>query len=156
MHQVEGNSNRGSLCRIHFKLIRLSRFPLILSFNLKDRLNTKGHVWPDFKTPQKRWAKNTPLCVVLSSLFPAFGYVVRHSLLELIYYFKFKECSLYLYLSFFSIIHLYVDSDIFSDNLPNAPYKWERIALILIHLNRYNIYILGILQPKIRFNITNI
>lgn len=57
---------------------------------------------------------------------------------------------------FFSIIHLYVDSDIFSDNLPNAPYKWERIALILIHLNRYNIYILGILQPKIRFNITNI
>lgn len=147
--------------RIHFKLIRLSRFPLILSFNLKDRLNTKGHVWPDFKTPQKRWAKNTPLCVVLSSLFPAFGYVVRHSLSQFIYYYKFKECSQYFYFFFFffsflSIIHFYVDSDIFSHNLTNYPYKLERIALIVIHLNRYNIYILGILQPKIRFNITNI
>ena len=56
-----------------------------------------------------KFDKDTPLCVIFSTLFSLFGNVVKHSLLSLIYYFKISSIHVYQKISPITLMMVFCD-----------------------------------------------
>ena len=57
-----------------------ARFLVSFSFDWEDMSNTQDIVWPYFQTCSSKFVKNTPLLVLFSNLYSAFGNVFTHGL----------------------------------------------------------------------------